>query len=46
MFACLQTKQPTIQNTFKQTPLNLIEEYAESSKEVTKITYYEMSDGT
>lgn len=46
LFGCAQNKELTIKNTFEQTPLNLMEEYVENSKEVTKTTYYEMSDGT
>lgn len=39
LFGCAQNKELTIKNTFEQTPLNLIEEYVENSKEVTKTTY-------
>lgn len=46
MFGCSQSKEATIKNTFEKTPLNLIEEYTENSKEVISTTYYEMSDGT
>lgn len=46
MFGCSQNTEATIANTFEQTPSDLIEEYVEKSKEVTSITYYEMSDGT
>lgn len=46
IFGCSQSKETTIKNTFEETPLNLIEEYAENSKEVVSTTYYEMSDGT
>lgn len=46
MFGCSQNKEVTIVNTFEQTPENLIEEYVETSKEVTSAAYYEMSDGT
>lgn len=46
MLGCSQNKEVTIVNTFEQTPESLIEEYVETSKEVTLATYYEMSDGT
>lgn len=39
---CGQKAEPTIINTFEQTPLELIEE----TEEVVLTTYYEMSDGT
>lgn len=35
-------KEPAVENTFEQTPENLIDE----SKEVTTKTYYELSNGT
>ena len=35
-----------IVNTFKETPVKLIEEYFQNSQMVTTVKYYEMSDGT
>ncbi|MDD3194007.1 MAG: hypothetical protein PHE47_09250 [Oscillospiraceae bacterium] len=46
MCSCSQSKEATVVNTFEQTPLDQIEEYRESAKEVRSTTYYEMSDGT
>lgn len=46
MCGCSYSKETTIKNTFEETPLNLMEEYIENSKEVITTTYYEMSDGT
>lgn len=47
MFGCSQNKEAaSIQNTFEQTPSNLIEEYVENSTDVVTVTYYEMSNGT
>ena len=46
VLGCSQTKESTILNTFEQTPLILIGAYVENGKEVTTISYYEMSDGT
>lgn len=46
MCGCSQSNETTIKNTFEETPLNLMEEYIENSKEVITTTYYEMSDGT
>lgn len=43
---CSQSNETTIKNTFEETPLDLMEEYVENSKEVITTTYYEMSDGT
>lgn len=43
---CSSSKDLKIMNTFEPTPSNLIEGYVESSKEVTIIKYYELSDGT
>lgn len=38
--------EPHVVKTFEATPEELIEEYVNDSKEVTAVTYYEMSDGT
>lgn len=43
---CSSNKNAEIINTFEPTPSNLVEEYVENSKEVTTITYYELSNGT
>lgn len=43
---CSSNENLEIINTFEPTPSNLIEEYVESSKEVTTIRYYELIDGT
>ncbi len=43
---CSQDKKPTVKKTFRQTPVERSEEYADKSEEVTLQTYYEMSDGT
>ena len=46
MVSCSSSQNTGVINTFEVTPLELIEEYVESSKEVTSIKYYELSDGT
>ena len=38
--------EPCIVNTYEETSADLMEEYLESSKIITTVTYYEMSDGT
>ncbi len=38
--------EPYIVNTYEETSADLMEEYLESSKIITTVTYYEMSDGT
>lgn len=39
-------REVAIKNTFKKTPLDLLETYTENAKEVISTTYYEMNDGT
>ncbi len=46
IYGCAQDKEPTILNTYEQTPLILVGALVENGKEVTTISYYEMSDGT
>lgn len=45
MIGCGQ-EEATVVNTYEKTSLSHIEEYTESGKDVTTITYYELSDGS
>lgn len=47
LYSCYQIKEEIyIVKTYEKTLDELIEEYMESSTMITKVTYYEMSDGT
>ena len=46
MAGCSASESAEIVTSFEQTPSTLVEEYVASSKEVTFIPYYELSDGT